>query len=59
MSETITEVKKSGEWYQVTGVSDGKKVSYEISAKDIDGRSQRDGLKRFAQSLKTAAAQEG
>ena len=54
MAEEISEVKKSGEWYKVTGHVDGRKVSYEISAKDVDGKSRKEGLTRFAQSLRTA-----
>lgn len=34
----VTEVRKIGEWYRVEGVgSDGRKISMDVHAKDVDG----------------------
>lgn len=58
MSESaITKIEKRGEWYQIEGVKDGKRVAFEVSAKDLDSRSRKDGLEAVTRSINTAAQQ--
>ena len=54
MAEHVTDVRKSGEWYRVTGVSDGKRVSVDVPASYVEGTSRGDAHTTFGRALRNA-----
>lgn len=49
--DNIKRVQKKGDWYVVEGVYNGRPVSADIHAKDVDGKSRADAERALKRAV--------
>lgn len=56
--EEVQEIRKTGEWYTIRGVVDGRKVEYGIPAQNIEGKPEKQVREALRRDLRTVAEAE-